>query len=165
MARIQTKTVKDTSIQSTVFDPDNGFDTDDFIEDIETTLKNTESTTNKSETTLKNTESTTNKSETTLKNTESTTNLDMTKNLQEQLRAFSKLSKNAEKMLNAIRSEIINQSCGSPKIGFKTFVTKYKVHKNYVKKSALELELKGHISKREAIYNGEVKTFEWSILS
>jgi len=82
-------------------------------------------------------------------------------NLKSSKRSFTK---NEEKILNAIRSEKINQDIPKPLISNNMFRKKYKVHAKYQRDSIESLLRDGIIIQEEAIYSGRVKTSAWDIL-
>ena len=74
------------------------------------------------------------------------------------------LSKNEEKIINAIRSESIEQNTNKPIISYNKFRKKHKVSSNYYRPSIEKLLNKGIIEKEEACFSGKVKTFKLTIV-
>lgn len=75
-----------------------------------------------------------------------------------------KLSKNEEKILNAIRSEAIEQGSNTPIISTSMLRSKYKVSAKYQGQSIKSLIEKSFIERAEAPYSGNVKTYSWKLL-
>lgn len=83
----------------------------------------------------------------------------------DRLKASSnRLTKNEEKILNAIRSEKLEQQTETPIISTSMLRKKYKVHPNYQAVSIKGLIDKSIIKREEAIFSGSVKTYRWKIL-
>lgn len=76
----------------------------------------------------------------------------------------SGLTKNEEKILSAIRSEVINQSKDNPIIGRSLLINKYKVGSKYLDSSICGLEAKGYISRTPVKYSAKISTNSWQIL-
>ena len=76
----------------------------------------------------------------------------------------STFSKNEEKIINAIRSESIEQDTNNPIISYNKFRKKHKVSSSYYRPSIEKLINKGIIKKEEACFSGNVKTFRWTII-
>lgn len=74
------------------------------------------------------------------------------------------LSKNEEKIMSAIRSEIIIQNCNEPIISYNKFRKVYKISSDYYRPSINSLIEKGFIVNKEAVFSGSVKTFRWKII-
>jgi hypothetical protein len=76
----------------------------------------------------------------------------------------SELTKNEEKILSAIRSEKLSQDSETPIISTSTLRKKYKVSAKYQGQSTKSLIDKGIVSRVEASYSGNVKTYRWKII-
>ncbi|GEM_PF-5495458 len=78
--------------------------------------------------------------------------------------SLAQLSKNEEKILNAIRVEVMEQKISEPVIGRNCFSTKYGINKKFLDESVKLLEGKGLIFRRQIKYSGNVMTYTWKIL-
>ncbi len=74
-------------------------------------------------------------------------------------------SKNEEKILSAIKSEVINQKTDEPIMSRSLLIKKYGLNSKYIDKSIKGLELKKAVSRSEVSYSSKIKTFSWKILS
>ena len=74
------------------------------------------------------------------------------------------LTKNEEKLLNAIRSEQVNQELDWPLISTNVLRKKYKVHPAYFSQALESLVSLGYIERRETTYSGNIKTYKYRIL-
>jgi ribosomal protein S25 len=75
------------------------------------------------------------------------------------------LSKNEEKILNAIRSEILNQSKDEPIISRSMLLKKYKMNSKYMDDSIKNLIEKGFIERKKVKYSMNIYTNSWKIIS
>ena len=74
------------------------------------------------------------------------------------------LTKNEEKLLNAIRSEVINQECDVP-IMTRSYIGKnYGINEKYLGDSIKSLSKKGLIERSPAKTQNNQSTFSWKIL-
>lgn len=80
------------------------------------------------------------------------------------LKSGATLTKNEEKILNAIRSEKIEQKTEHPIISTSMLRKKYKVSPKYQGKSIKNLIIKRLISRETTSYSGSVKTYKWKII-
>ena len=74
------------------------------------------------------------------------------------------LTKNEQKILIAIKSEMINQKVEKPVISRSLFKKSYGLNSKYLDESIRSLEKKKMISREKASYTKKIKTFKWSIL-
>jgi hypothetical protein len=74
------------------------------------------------------------------------------------------LSKNEEKLLNAIRSEKINQAVLEPIIGRNMLIKKYRMNSKYLDDSIKSLEIRKIIKRKEFPYSSKIMTNSWIIL-
>ncbi len=74
------------------------------------------------------------------------------------------LSKNEEKLLSAIRSEILNQSSQAPVIGRTKFLTKLGMNSKYLDDSIKGLVDKKIIERAPVKYSAKIMTNSWKIL-
>lgn len=83
----------------------------------------------------------------------------------DRLRASSSgLTKNEEKILSAIKSEILIQKADKPVIGRAKFKKEYKVNERYLG-DAIEGLIQKKVVKREYVnYSAKIKTSQWEIL-
>jgi hypothetical protein len=77
----------------------------------------------------------------------------------------SGLSKNEEKLLVAIKSEMINQSKDEPIIGRSTLLKKYKINSRYFDDAINGLISKSLIKRNPVKYSSKIRTYSWKILS
>lgn len=77
----------------------------------------------------------------------------------------SKTSANEEKVLNAIRCEIMKQKCEQPIITRSMFLKIYKINSRYLDDSISKLIEKKTIAKEEVKYSTKVITHSWRILN
>lgn len=76
----------------------------------------------------------------------------------------SSLTKNEEKLLSAIRSEILNQSCEKPVIGRTKFLRKLGMNSKYLDDSIKGLIDKEIIKRIPVNYTAKIMTYSWKIL-
>jgi hypothetical protein len=76
----------------------------------------------------------------------------------------SRLSKNEEKLLNAIRSEILSQAIDSPIISRNFIGSKYNINEKYLGDAIKCLITKGLISRSPAKTDKNQSTFSWKLL-
>jgi hypothetical protein len=74
------------------------------------------------------------------------------------------LTKNEEKLLSAIRSEVINQLKDEPIIGRNMLLRIYKINSKYLDDSIKSLESKGIVKRTQVKYSAKIKTNSWKIL-
>lgn len=77
----------------------------------------------------------------------------------------SNLSKNEEKLLNAVRSEILNQSSNEPIIGRSKLLKDYKINSRYFDDAINGLISKGLIERNPVKYSSKITTYSWKVLS
>jgi len=80
------------------------------------------------------------------------------------LKSNKPLTKNEEKLLNAIRSESIEQKTDLPTISTSVLRKKHKVSAKYQSESIRSLVGKSLIKREETPFSGNVKTYRWQIL-
>ena len=73
-------------------------------------------------------------------------------------------SKNENKILNAIRTESLEQGTSEPQISSRVFRTTYKVSSDYFRKSIDALLAKEVIKRTEIKFAGKVPTYKWKII-
>lgn len=75
-----------------------------------------------------------------------------------------KLTKNEEKLLSAIKSEILKQQKSNPVIGRRVLVEEYKIGRKYLDDAIQGLILKEKIKREPVSYTAKVKTFSWELI-
>lgn len=75
-----------------------------------------------------------------------------------------KITANENKVLAAIRSEILIQDTSNPQIGRNKLLKKYGINARYLDESILGLETKGLIRRTAVNYSPKIKTFKWEVL-
>lgn len=78
---------------------------------------------------------------------------------------YKPLNKNEEKLLSAIKSEIINQDTDEPVIGRSMLLKKYKVNSKYLDDSIKGLEARSLIKRTKVPYTSKIMTNSWKLLS
>ena len=91
--------------------------------------------------------------------------LDQLKEENQLLKSGSSLTKNEEKILNAIRSEKIEQKTEKPILSTSMLRKKYKVSAKYQGESIRGLINKSLIEREKTTFSGNVKTYRWRILN
>jgi len=74
------------------------------------------------------------------------------------------LSKNEEKLINAIKSERINQNLDEPIIGRNMLIKKYKMNSKYLDESIKSLELRKIVERKLVPYSSKIMTHSWKLL-
>jgi len=84
--------------------------------------------------------------------------------IQELKKIDTSLTKNEEKVINAIRSESLNQNTETPLISYNKFRKIYKVSSSYYRPSIESLLSKNIITKEKSVFSGKVITYRWKII-
>jgi hypothetical protein len=84
--------------------------------------------------------------------------------IQELKKIDTSLTKNEEKVINAIRSESLNQNTETPLISYNKFRKLYKVSSSYYRPSIESLLRKNIITKEKSVFSGKVITYKWKII-
>ena len=80
-------------------------------------------------------------------------------------RSDSRLTKNEEKLIAAIRSEIINQDTETPIIGRRLLIEEYNIGRKYLDEAIKGLISKGLIKRKYVKFTANVKTSSWEIIT
>lgn len=74
------------------------------------------------------------------------------------------LNKNEEKLLSAIKSEVINQDTSKPIIGRNMLIKKYKINNKYIDDSIKGLKSRKLVKRTKVPYTANITTYSWEIL-